>query len=436
MTNKKLQYLNILNYFWYAIVVLSCTYISFFVPLKLVFNDSYFSWRFFQADQLAYFLLSMDIFVSWYKSQKLGWEVPFGEEYKLNLYNKRLIVVDIVSIIPFSWILGIPILELFRLIKMLKVSYYVRVLRLYEVQISDIITLVFFFYWTIILAHWISCFWIHLIGINPMYDDYTNYIRAIYWAVTTLTTIGYGDITPEQNNEMIFTMFVQFLGVALYGYIISSISKILLKEDPAKEQYRENINRLNALISYRKLPKDLQNKLRNYYTYLWEKRLGFNEHSFLGSLPPSLRREMLMYLKKDAVEKIPVFKGADSRLITEIAQCLEPMVFTPNDIVFHAGDQAEEMYFIIKGTMQVISADGTILAVLTEGAFFGEMALFMNRTRSATISALSFCDVYMLKKHDVDRVFAKHPAFAKKIREEAEQREKSNKQMREGEKRD
>ena len=57
--------------------------------------------------------------------------------------------------------------------------------------------------------HFISCLWP---TIQPQGEGLTTlnqYVNSLYWSITTLTTVGYGDITPSSNIAKIFTMFVR-----------------------------------------------------------------------------------------------------------------------------------------------------------------------------------------------------------------------------------
>lgn len=64
--------------------------------------------------------------------------------------------------------------------------------------------------------------WLQNIGIQDA-GRTTHYIYSLYWAVTTIVTVGYGDISPQNEYEVMVTMFVEIIGSALFGYLINII---------------------------------------------------------------------------------------------------------------------------------------------------------------------------------------------------------------------
>ena len=97
---------------------------------------------------------------------------------------------------------------------------------MHEFDSTSFMRLGFLVYWISIFAHWTACGWITIGGGNPDVDNLTRYIRAIYWSVTTLTTIGYGDITPQNNLQTIYTMFIMLVGAGAYGYLVANIESL------------------------------------------------------------------------------------------------------------------------------------------------------------------------------------------------------------------
>ncbi len=250
-----------------------------------------------------------------------------------------------------------------------------------------------------------------------------RYLEAFYWTITTLTTIGYGDVTPGGPLQIIYVIAIELLGAGMYGLVIGNIANLIANIDVAKTQYREKLDKVNAFLKYRNIPSALQRKINDYYEYLWESRRGYDESSVLEDLPDPLKVSVSLYLNKEIIEKVPVFEKASDDLIRDVIMNLQPVVFTPGDYIVKAGELGYDMFFISKGTVDVVSADErTSYATLAAGQFFGEIALLLSMPRTATIIAKEYCDFYRLDKETFDRILTRHPEFAETIQELADKR--------------
>jgi hypothetical protein len=87
--------------------------------------------------------------------------------------------------------------------------------------------------------------------------------------------------------------------------------------------------------------------------FIWEKRMSFDESNIVSALPPSLRTDVSLFLKRDIIEKVPLFQGASDEFIREIALQMTPVIFTPGDYVYKAGESGRDMYFITQGTVEM-----------------------------------------------------------------------------------
>ena len=75
----------------------------------------------------------------------------------------------------------------------------------------------------------------------------TLYTASLYWAITTMATVGYGDILPRTKQEIGFSIFVMFVGASIFGYILGTVSITISNADPYE---RETKRRLVALKDY------------------------------------------------------------------------------------------------------------------------------------------------------------------------------------------
>ncbi|MDX9802116.1 MAG: ion transporter [Spirochaetia bacterium] len=351
----------------------------------------------------------------------------------LLIYLKGWFWLDFAAAIPFWFILGssdfaLPLqtLNFLRLARVLKLFRAVQTLRRARTSIlfnPYIVRMILLVFWIFITAHLVACGWIFLEGDLADVGTGKQYLMAFYWTITTLTTIGYGDITPVETIQILYTICVQIIGAGLYGFIIGNIANLIANLDIARAQQREKIEKINTFMQYRNLPSDLQKKVNDYYNYIWETRRGYDESSVLHELPASLKTNISIFLNKEMIEKVPLFRGAGDALIRDIIMNLEPVVYTPDDYVVKKGEMGYDMYFISRGSVDVVSEDEKIVyATLSSGHFFGEIALLLSTPRTATIKTKEYCDLYRLNKDIFDRVLERYPVFAEKIKDMADKR--------------
>ena len=94
----------------------------------------------------------------------------------------------------------------------------------------------------------------------------------------------------------------------------------------------------------------------------------------------------------------------------------------PQDVVVQHGDRAEAMFFIDSGELAVYSEEGVELTRLGEGSFFGEIALLLSRPRSATVSAITWCNVKVLSRKTLEEVLSDLPRVREKLKKIAHER--------------
>ena len=337
-------------------------------------------------------------------------------------YTAGGLIADVLAAFPFFFWLGATPLVLLRLLKLIRVAEFMRHWRQRQVRSANVLSLAFFIYWLSLSAHWITCGWVALRG-PTLADAWTRYLDALYWCVTTLTTVGYGDVTPVNNAQTLYVIGVMIIGVGVYAYIIGNIASIVTNIDPARARYLEQRERMTGFMHYRHLPRALQHRVREYYDYLWEQRRVFDETKILKELPPSLHLEVSLFLKRDLIENVPLFQGASDAFIREVALELESVVFTPGDLIIKAGERGWDMFFISQGTIEILAPDGaTVYRTLADGDCFGEIALFLDQLRSASVRAVTYCDLYRLDKEMFDRTLSHYPDIAAQIEALAKER--------------
>jgi len=127
------------------------------------------------------------------------------------------------------------------------------------------------------------------------------YIRAVYFIITTLTTVGYGDFRGFTNNEYIFQMAVEFIGIGFFSFLMGSINNILVQESKLQDIIDEKIEdldiwlrRLDKSRTNKHLPKGLYDNIKNYVeaSFLLDFNL-IHSYEFYVQLKPKLRYKLI-----------------------------------------------------------------------------------------------------------------------------------------------
>jgi len=397
---------------WDAAVGIAAILAAFAIPLRLVLTP-----------ETAPLSLGADLALTGLFSADFAWRLHRGRAELSRNRSWFALGVDAVAALPFGLMLGIPQANLLRLVKLTHLFPSLLSWRHDSLLHPIALRLAFFAFWLGLSAHWLACGWIVLdgAGLGPGTGDV--YLDALYWCITTLTTVGYGDVTPATAGQAIYAMVVMVLGVGVYGYVIGNVASLLSRMDTARTHYVATMERLAGFFRYRRVPQHLQRHVFDYYKYLWENQLGYDESTVLNDLPPTLRRELSLVLKRDLVRKVSFLKNASLELVQDLCVEMRAAVYTPGDVIVRAGEFGRHIYFISKGSVEVVEPDGTtVLQRLSDGDFFGELALLHRQRRSATVRALEYCDVYILDKEAFDRTLALYPDFAANIRRISEER--------------
>jgi glucose-6-phosphate 1-dehydrogenase len=135
-------------------------------------------------------------------------------------------------------------------------------------------------------------------------------------------------------------------------------------------------------------------------------------------------RKWLEVVNREVVETVPLFQGTDDIFQHKLAMALKPVVAAQDELVIRKGDVGNEMYFLVKGEVDVVGGDGRVLAHLGPGSFFGETSLLLSEPRNASVRAATYCELFVLEKADFNRVLRDHPQFAKAILDTGQSRYK------------
>ena len=381
----------------------------------------------------------LDIPYTFNQAVKKGLDVFADRRSIARLYLRGWFAVDVLAAIPFAAVFsltaggesyGVGILldiivftKVLKMAKISKVSAIFRDIRESLAVNPALMRLVTFAFWFVTVIHLMACGWVLIGASEASRSPFDQYLRGLYWTVTTIATIGYGDYTPshDSNPQIIYTMVVMIFGVGMYGYIIGNVATLIANLDTARATYQDKMEEINDFLRTKRVPGKLQKRVRDYYAYLWTTRKSVTSVSITEELPHTLSMEILLFLNQKILQKVSLFQSANEIFIREIIRLLQPMVFLPADYIIRQGEFGDCMYFLSEGDVEVLVGD-TKVAQLGGGSPFGETALIQGERRMASIRAVTYCDVYKLAKTDFDELRGRYPDFDAQVKKVVEDR--------------
>ena len=421
---------------WNIFIVVLILASSWLIPFQIVFQNVFVKPGTNILLLINLFFL-LDIFLNFFTSYRYeGTDVSDKKKIAIH-YLKTFFIIDLAANLPLDALLrdsqdlqfyGISLVLVLRMLHLLRIVRLFVIFRQWEEQSwsnSGLLRIIKFFATVMLLIHWIACVWyliafmdgfpldcwVVAMGIKDA-DPVTLYIRSLYWTIVTMTTVGYGDITPNRNIEYVFTMGVMLLGASIYAFIIGNIASLFSNLDSAKANFWNRIEAVNQYLRSRRVPSDLNQQVRKYYEYLWARHRGLKKDSLFGDFPVPYRIDILLHLTQDLLEKVPLFRYCSPTLRNMLITALRPYTFAPNDCIVREGEVGKEIYFISQGKVKITSQAGQKNhGIMKEGDYFGLMSLILNEKRTASVTALTYCEIFMLRRDDFNSIKKDYPEF-------------------------
>ena len=133
-----------------------------------------------------------------------------------------------------------------------------------------------------LIAHWLGCFW-YYIGyheggwlqgaglvnedLEPTEHDNDSFewVTSLYWAISTMTTIGYGDISAGTEIERAVASVVMVLGCCFFAWSTGTITTLLTNRTHCTERFKDRLDDLEEFFVARSMPSDLVQKVKSFY---------------------------------------------------------------------------------------------------------------------------------------------------------------------------
>jgi voltage-gated potassium channel len=424
-----IRYNSLFRVIWDLAMLLTISWFVLIITYRIVFGKVQADLDFFYYGMNSLFLF--DFILGFVTTIKRGHVRHESLASIRKHYLKGWFTIDLLAFFPFELIPvaifgGLPkdgpglavylVLQSLTLVKVLKAGRIFDELQEALGLSPGVRRLVAFGYWGMQAIHIMALGWIMIGATEATRSHFDQYLRAVYWVTTTIATIGYGDYYPnhEVNSQIVYTIVVQLLGVGFYSFVIANVSSLVANIDVARAAYQRHLEEVNAFLRSQKVPHELQERVRDYYSYLWSEKKSITAHNVVEDLPGSLSMEILMHQNGDMIRRLDVFKDAEDLFIREAVKALRPRVFLPHEYIIRQGEYGDAMYFLTSGHVSVL-VDENEVAKLGPGSMFGEAALVTDDRRNASIKAVTYGTGYQLSKHDFKELRGRYPEFDHRV---------------------
>lgn len=254
---------------------------------------------------------------------------------------------------------------------------------------------------------------VHSNFLTPFYQSgYTKtqlYFVSVYFVMTTTMTIGYGDVTPVATVEVIITIFVQLIGVAIHTVFTSYLVAILI--DPDKTDYIEHYKILQNYLRFWKVDEEIHRSVREYCQYQWERTKGTgNTKRILSSLPASIRNDITLEMTRHFFEKTDTFTSLKMSHLVRVTDQMTFKRYSPGDIISEQGEEADRMFFFKSGIIALV-VDGRTVATevcTLDKNVQGEHEMLVGGLNTMTTKAVTYVECWMYRFEDLVLLLRKY----------------------------
>jgi voltage-gated potassium channel len=275
-------------------------------------------------------------------------------------------LVDLVAVLPFWFALVLPadfrFVLVFRMVRFFKIARYSPAMRsLLDVLYRERRALFGCLVITVGAALGAAAL-MHLAEGKVQPEKLGTIPDALWWSIVTIGTIGYGDVVPVTALGKLIATGTIFMGLVLMALPIGIIATA----------FSEQIHRRDFIVTW------------------------------------------------GMIAKVPLFAELDAAEIVDISELLRAQLAEAGEVVIREGDHAHSMYFIAAGEVEV--AVGKKRVTLSDGQFFGEVAVLKNERRSGTATALTRTNLLALAAQDLRALMQRDPRVAERITDVVEKR--------------
>ena len=428
---------------WDSLICFIALVTGLLLPIELLHDSAYM--RELTIWWTAFSLIGLvDIGLSFVTSFEQDGMIVRDHQLIRRRYLHSWFCLDLLANLPFFLnSLGSHHVTLLALLPLLRLQQLVRITsRWQSLQLlnSAIIRIIRYGLAIVLIANCCACLWLWIGLQNPGADGWIArlslersdffdlYLHALYWTVTTLATVGYGDIVPKTHPEIIMAMLTMLAGISMYAFAVGNVVSIINDLDEGRTHHAKRQSAITSYLSRNGVATEVIQRVRRFNDYQWARTHGFRQNEMLEDLPEELLSEVMFGILHDTVERVPLFSASPPSLQKKLLLLLNPASYPPGTTVLSSQEVGDEILFITRGVVRIETTETLPDAILEvrSGDYLGDLSFFLNEARSCGAVAKTYVDAFILSRDVFEALKEKEPQLKRALQAMARQQSQRN----------
>uniref|UniRef100_A0A3Q3VRW1 Voltage-gated delayed rectifier potassium channel KCNH4 n=1 Tax=Mola mola TaxID=94237 RepID=A0A3Q3VRW1_MOLML len=243
----------------------------------------------------------------------------------------------------------------------------------------------------------------------------SSYVTSLYFALSSLTSVGFGNVSANTNSEKIFSICTMLIGALMHAVVFGNVTAIIQRMYSRRSLYHTRTKDLKDFIRVHRLPKAMEQRMLECFQTTWSVNNGIDVSELLKDFPDELRADIAMHLNKELLQ-LPLFESASRGCLRSLSLIIKTSFCAPGEFLIRQGDALQAIYFVCSGSMEVLK-DNTVLAILGKGDLIGADSLTKEQVikTNANVKALTYCDLQYISLKGFREVLRLYPEYAQKF---------------------